>query len=58
MLNSERRGSDFMINALYLTSSGKGVYSSPMFTYAALAVIVVLLFVYLFIALLKPEWFS
>ena len=29
-----------------------------MFTYAALAVIVILLFVYLFIALLKPEWFS
>lgn len=29
-----------------------------MFIYAALAVIVVLLFVYLFIALLKPEWFS
>jgi K+-transporting ATPase KdpF subunit len=29
-----------------------------MFIYAALAVIVVLLFVYLCIALLKPEWFA
>jgi len=29
-----------------------------MFIYAALAVIVALLFVYLFVALLKPEWFS
>lgn len=29
-----------------------------MITYAALAVIVILLFVYLFVALLKPEWFS
>lgn len=29
-----------------------------MFIQAVLAVIVVLLFVYLFVALLKPEWFS
>ncbi|MDX2074735.1 MAG: K(+)-transporting ATPase subunit F [Alphaproteobacteria bacterium] len=29
-----------------------------MIIYAALAVIVILLFVYLFVALLKPEWFA
>lgn len=30
----------------------------PMFTYAALAVVVIALLIYLLVALYKPEWFS